>query len=284
DRFTVEWRNLKLQNQQAGTFSFQCSILKNGTIVFAYKDIPVPVSDLKSNTFPVRVGLSDGFVIRYVRYGIFLIDGKLYFRLLQTVYYRYSVVKLRLEQVKDGSAFVMTPLPNCILFKSCDSCVSSKTQFSCKWCPVLNRCSDGIDRHRQSWLVAGCHRNSKTTCPSRPTRKTNTKPPTLTTTPTTTPTTSYHSSGRTGANQKTKSRGGRSSSKRAGIAVLIVFCLLIFIAIACWFAYAYTHPLSKSGMLLMQYGNPRKWCGKSGSGSSGGGKITFKSMSHESTA
>ena len=57
--------------------------------------------------------------------------------------------------------------------------------------------------------------------------------------------------GTKGANSETKS-GGSSSNKRAGIAVLVVFCLFILIAVACWFAYAYTHPLSKSGMILME--------------------------------
>jgi hypothetical protein len=37
-------------------------------------------------------------------------------------------------------------------------------------------------------------------------------------------------------------------------------------------------------IVYFQYGNPRKWCGNSGGGgSSAGGKITFKSMPHEST-
>ena len=58
--------------------------------------------------------------------------------------------------------------------------------------------------------------------------------------------------GRKRANGKTKSSDGSSSNKRAGIAVLVVFCLLILIFIAGWIAYAYTHPLSKSGMFLMQ--------------------------------
>ena len=67
----------------------------------------------------------------------------------------------------------------------------------------------------------------------------------------TTPSTRTTATGAIGANKKTKS-GGSSSNKRAGIAVVIVFCVFVLIVIACWFAYAYTHPLSKSGMILMQ--------------------------------
>ena len=233
------------------------------------------VSKIKNDTFPVRVGLSDGFVLRYVGHRFFLINGKIrYVRILYILYYRYHQVKFQQERVKSGSAFVLTPLPNCISFKSCDSCVNSKTQFSCRWCPRLKRCSDGIDRHRHSWLYSGCDKSSVTTCPTI--RTSSSHSPASTSLPT------HAATGGNKNNQKTKSRGDSSSNKRAGIAVLIVFCVLIFITIACWVAYAYTHPLSRSGMLLMQYGNPRKWCTKSDSSS--GGKITFKSMPHDSTA
>ncbi|XP_028404565.1 plexin domain-containing protein 2-like [Dendronephthya gigantea] len=288
DRFTVEWKNLKLQNQQAGTFSFQCSVLKNGTIIFAYKNIPVAVSKIKNNTFPVRVGLSDSYVVRYVRYGLFFIEGKFYTRIIYYIYYRYHQIKLGKELAKSGSAFVMTPLPNCIMYKSCDSCMNSKTQFSCRWCPKIGRCSDGIDRHRHDWLVYRCNRYSVTKCRAIGTVKPKSsivrtvKPKSSNSSKQ--PKTENNINGNR-ANQKTKSRGGgRKSGKRAGAAVAIVITALICIVIACWIAYAYTHPLSKSGMFLMQYGNPRKWFNNSGSGSTGGGKITFKSMPHESTA
>ncbi|CAB4034100.1 Hypothetical predicted protein, partial [Paramuricea clavata] len=32
-------------------FSFQCSIFKNGTLIFAYKNIPKPVDKLKTKYF-----------------------------------------------------------------------------------------------------------------------------------------------------------------------------------------------------------------------------------------
>lgn len=28
--------------------------------------------------------------------------------------------------------------------------------FQCRWCPQVNRCSDGYDRHRQDWLEGQC--------------------------------------------------------------------------------------------------------------------------------
>lgn len=28
--------------------------------------------------------------------------------------------------------------------------------FQCVWCPALKRCSSGVDRHRQAWLMKGC--------------------------------------------------------------------------------------------------------------------------------
>lgn len=37
----------------------------------------------------------------------------------------------------------------------------------CQWCPRINRCSNGLDRHRQEWLHNGCeaiHTQSLSEC------------------------------------------------------------------------------------------------------------------------
>lgn len=275
DRFTTEWANIRLLKNQtaAGEFSFQCSIFKNGTIVFAYKKIPIPVSEIKNNTFFVRVGLSDSYVFHHDRF--FVINGKVY-GIRFVVYYRYHQVKLPWSSVKSGSAFVITPLLNCVFYKTCNSCVQSKTAFSCEWCPKLNRCSDGFDRHRQEWLINRCHKNSKTTCSALttpkfvPTSKVNIVIP-----------------------KSTKSEGGKEANKHhessiddSGIAILVVLCVGIVLVLICWYVYAYRHPQSTSGMFWIKYGNPTKWCRNSNgeTTSSTGGNVSFKSMSEERAA
>lgn len=40
--------------------------------------------------------------------------------------------------------------------KNCTSCLTKLSNFQCKWCYGANRCSSGVDRHRQDWLVKGC--------------------------------------------------------------------------------------------------------------------------------
>jgi len=46
----------------------------------------------------------------------------------------------------------------CIIQNSCASCLNATnwTPFVCHWCDQLSRCSDGLDRQRQTWLKYGC--------------------------------------------------------------------------------------------------------------------------------
>lgn len=32
--------------------------------------------------------------------------------------------------------------------------------LQCKWCPVVNRCSTGLDRYRQDWLYKECDKSA----------------------------------------------------------------------------------------------------------------------------
>lgn len=62
--FTVQWEKVALQDKpKDGEFTFQVTLLKNGDIIFVYKEIPVVIDDIKDNNHPVKVGLSDAYVI-----------------------------------------------------------------------------------------------------------------------------------------------------------------------------------------------------------------------------
>ena len=66
----VEWVNVHLQGQNAqnqttveGPFTFQVILHKTGDIIFAYKTVPLHVVDIKDEDHPVKVGLSDAYII-----------------------------------------------------------------------------------------------------------------------------------------------------------------------------------------------------------------------------
>jgi hypothetical protein len=40
--------------------------------------------------------------------------------------------------------------------KSCETCAAGVGTFKCMWCPVLQRCSDTLDRYRQEWIESSC--------------------------------------------------------------------------------------------------------------------------------
>ena len=63
----VEWGNVYLQGreevQKEGPFTFQAILHQSGDIVFAYKTIPVNIINIADAEHPVKVGLSDAYII-----------------------------------------------------------------------------------------------------------------------------------------------------------------------------------------------------------------------------
>jgi len=235
-QLTVQWSNVYLVNRtDVGNFTFQCTLHKNGTIWFAYKQIPVNVStlpDIDKPKHPVRVGISDAYV-------------RLFRHPWRPVYYRiffvYSQVNISKNSVVSGAAVVFHPLPSCVTAKSCAECMERKntTEFNCQWCPKTKRCSDLADRHRSEWEIANCRFN-----PVKEISDVRCLPGRKTSTTTTTTTTALY---RQNEKQKGRSKGGVSAGTIVGICIV----LILVIGIAAWCAYAYRHPTSKSGLFLI---------------------------------
>lgn len=62
--FTVQWENVILQEKsEKGGFTFQCTLFNNGDIVFVYQQVPVVIEDIKDDNHPVKIGLSDAYII-----------------------------------------------------------------------------------------------------------------------------------------------------------------------------------------------------------------------------
>ena len=124
----------------------------------------------------------------------------------------------------DNVAIIITPLKNCISAQTCLECseVSKTTSFDCGWCPVLMRCSDGLDRHRQEWINRDCHEEADlSACIS-------------------TTSASFTS--------------GQIGGVTVGIIVLILL-LLAVIAVALIFVYGYKRPSSRVGVFMIENRN-----------------------------
>ncbi|KAF3858058.1 hypothetical protein F7725_011259 [Dissostichus mawsoni] len=133
---------------QSGTFTFQAALHSDGRIVFAYKEIPLDISDISSENHPLKVGLSDAFVVLHKIEQIPNVRRR--------TIYEYHKVDILKSKISNSTAVEMLPLPTCLQFSSCGPCVSSQIGFNCSWCSRLQRCSSGFDRNRQNWVDLGC--------------------------------------------------------------------------------------------------------------------------------
>jgi hypothetical protein len=48
---------------EAGAFTFQVTLLQNGDIIFVYSAIPVLVENIEDKEHPVKIGLSDAYMM-----------------------------------------------------------------------------------------------------------------------------------------------------------------------------------------------------------------------------
>ncbi|XP_023266779.1 plexin domain-containing protein 1-like [Seriola lalandi dorsalis] len=150
--FVVQWEKVILPGKESeGAFTFQAALYKTGTITFSYRDIPLSLDVISSAEHPVKVGLSDAFMVMSSQSP----DAQ------QQSIYEYHRVEIDITKITSYSAVEFTPLPTCLQHDSCELCLSSNQTSGCSWCHVLQRCSDGMDRHRQEWLDYGCSEESK---------------------------------------------------------------------------------------------------------------------------
>ncbi|CAL1599968.1 unnamed protein product [Knipowitschia caucasica] len=148
--FVVQWDKVRLKDRESeGAFTFQTVLHRNGTIVFNYRKIPILVEKMNSTDHPVKVGLSDAFLATGIT---------------QNTIYEYHRVEIETANIVNGSAVEIVPLPTCSQHTTCDLCMTSNATTGCGWCNTVQRCSDGIDRHRQEWIEFNCPEESKGRC------------------------------------------------------------------------------------------------------------------------
>ncbi|XP_075211813.1 plexin domain containing lethal (1) G0289 [Lycorma delicatula] len=230
--FTVLWENVILKdNPQHGRYTFEATLHKNGDIVFVYKSIPVVIEDIKDDQHPVKVGLSDAYII----------DRVIFFVKRKTIY-EYHRVNFDKEDIKNWTVIYLHALPTCHDMKDCDSCISSKVNLDCKWCPTVGRCSTGLDRARQEWLINGCDRINLLHCnesPPPPFAHKADEPPVV--------------NAKQNGIPKEKSRKVLSSS-----GLISVLVIMTSMATVVFLIYAYRNPHSTPGQILIRY-RPAQW-------------------------
>ncbi|XP_070001253.1 serine-rich adhesin for platelets [Penaeus vannamei] len=149
--FTVQWNNVLLKDHKdAGTFTFQVTLHETGDIVFIYKEIPLIVTSIGDDQHPVKVGLSDAYIV----------DRTIFYVRRKTIYEYHKIDMKKNSVIGNWTAIVFKALPTCVSLKSCENCLSTKISFDCQWCNRIGRCSNGLDRHRQDWLHNSCETTS----------------------------------------------------------------------------------------------------------------------------
>ncbi|XP_016338413.1 plexin domain-containing protein 2 [Sinocyclocheilus anshuiensis] len=145
----VQWDRVYLHDaSHLGSFTFQAALYKDGRITFAYKEVPIDISKINSVNHPVKVGLSDAFVVLHKIEQLPNVRRR--------TIYEYHRVELLKSKIANITAVEMLPLPTCLQFSSCETCVTAQIGFNCSWCSRLQRCSSGFDQYRQDWVDSGC--------------------------------------------------------------------------------------------------------------------------------
>ncbi|XP_069548028.1 plexin domain-containing protein 2 [Brachyistius frenatus] len=290
----VQWNHIRLQNNiSRGTFTFQAVLHSDGRIVFAYKEIPINISDISSESHPVKVGLSDAFVVLH--------EIEQIPNVRRRTIYEYHKVDILKSKISNSTAVEMFPLPTCLQFSSCGPCVTSQIGFNCSWCSRLQRCSSGFDRNRQDWVDLSCpeerrdprclrmtdvtnvasHRPTRTAAPAtaaaerrRGTSGVTSAPASTVANPSTHSSTSRKtpqpptsksadddteiSLHFTGASGDEESTGERDEGLQVGLTAGIIMVMVVMAAVILMSIYMYYHPTSSASLFFMER-RPTRW-------------------------
>lgn len=259
--FTVQWDQVYLQestnasrNEPLRPFSFQATLHRSGEILFVYKDVPYPIEKISEEKHPVKVGISDAYII----------ERNIIFIRRKTIY-EYHKAELKRQAISSNTVYYFRPLPTCISLKDCQSCLKpNATDFDCGWCESLNRCSDGYDRHRNSWILNKCDNQAadkKCPVPGQQSRDGSSSggsssylPGESSASPASASSSTSKQSNRAGSSDASTSD---RSGGRFGFWSLLFFVSMVG-GLAFWSLYAYKNPHSSSGQFLIKY-RPTQW-------------------------
>ncbi|CAH2227577.1 jg22670, partial [Pararge aegeria aegeria] len=118
EKFTVFWENATLRQDVEKKFTFALTLYKNGDIIFAYKDIPLPVKDIIDSEHPVKVGISDAYL-----------TDKFHYHVRRKTIYEYHRVSFKNYEITNNTILKLIALPTCLQYDSCQSCANHETGF-----------------------------------------------------------------------------------------------------------------------------------------------------------
>ncbi|XP_017129892.1 plexin domain-containing protein 2 isoform X1 [Drosophila elegans] len=287
--FVAVWENVTLQDKpDFGKFTFSVTLHQSGDIVFAYLQVPTHINSIQDKEHPVKVGLSDAYII----------DKHLYFARRKTIY-EYHRVTFQQQEITNSTIIKLAAQPTCLGYNDCTSCINHNTTFTCLWCSALNRCSTGTDRKKHEWLQKGCETaavRAIESCPALGEKGNNASPPksgaansggalagstispvtaatgssAAVTEPTVISTRPPHATaqfkpkagatngGGSGSGQTDEKAGNAEFSKAGadnksvGMAFGFMVPICLVFAVTLWLFYAYRNPHTKSGQLLIQ--------------------------------
>ncbi|VDM54532.1 unnamed protein product [Angiostrongylus costaricensis] len=276
ERFVVEWRKVQLREQhQAGAFTFQASLFKNGSIAFVYKEVPMNVSNISDEQHPVKCGISDAYLYHHMlmTHGAKVFSSfqwcvglkmpqKIWSILITTisvspkrVIYEYHRIEIPLDKVVPDTVVYLEAQPACIQFQSCEACSNATLKhFTCSWCHAKKShggpfCTDqaGIHRRRQHWAENNCKNQGKNMYCSAAADEEEVDDDSST-----------PSSGRPSSpddviplEKERRSDKIKGKTDGGGYAAL-VFTLGSSLCLIGWLAYAYYNPHTTSGQLLIK--------------------------------
>ncbi|XP_076000356.1 plexin domain-containing protein 1-like [Genypterus blacodes] len=243
--FVVQWERVRLQGKESiGAFTFQAALYKTGSITFNYRDIPLPIDSISSADHPVKAGLSDAFMVTSP--SSHSPDTQ------RRTLFEYHRVEIGTAKITNFSAVEFTALPTCLQHDNCELCLSSNQTTGCSWCHVLQRCSDGMDRHRQEWLDYACLEESKeATCEdySRGDFDSSISP---SITPETMTSLTPSQNGCENDDLKTDSSPRREGWANMGVIAGVTVCLVLILALILVALYINCHPNTASPLYLIQ--------------------------------
>merc|ERR1711936_176316 len=253
-RLVVEWKDVYLQERETeGPFTFQVILHETGNIWFAYHTIPLEIVSIQDEEHPVKVGLSDAYII----------DRTVYFARRKTIY-EYHRLNMKNQEIKNETAIIFEALHTCNTNKDCETCLSdhhnlemkNSQTLDCRWCPELGRCSDGTDRNRQDWLKKKCdsHNISRAEmCPVPGQTFPNYSGKIQSIEHLSQHPDDQHAQAN---NYQDKLQAGPAMSP--GSIVVSVFVCMLVITLFGWVGYAYFNPNTSSGRFLIKY-RPGAW-------------------------
>ncbi|XP_048521045.1 plexin domain-containing protein 2 [Dendroctonus ponderosae] len=230
--FTVEWENVQLRDKPNKEFTFQTTLYKNGDIVFVYKAVPMSIKNIDSEHHPVKVGVSDAYIL----------DRTVFYVRRKTIY-EYHRVIFNDEEIKNGTAIYLTALPTCLNYLNCSSCLISVENLNCTWCPGLQQCSTGLDRNRQFWLDKDCENKNVSSVDSCSLIE-KSKPSQI----------------EPAKHLEVDYIGTVPKEEPIGASgyMIIIFIIAVVAGCAVWTGYAYKYPHTASGQMLIRY-RPSQW-------------------------